>query len=95
MTGGAAPGSADEQVPRPGPATTRGRALAAPSASRSGRVSPTRAEDVAEELGERVALILDGGPCQIGIESTVLLLTGAATALWLHHGSRAPRMPAR
>src|SRR5207248_7371417 len=53
-----------------------GRPIAAPSANRSGRVSPTSADHVAAELGRRVALILDGGACQIGLESTVLDLTG-------------------
>ena len=52
-----------------------GRPVAAPSANRSGAVSPTRAEHVAESLGDRVPLILDGGPCPVGIESTVLDLT--------------------
>ena len=52
-----------------------GRPLAAPSANRSGAISPTRAEHVAESLGERVALILDGGPCTVGVESTVLDLS--------------------
>jgi L-threonylcarbamoyladenylate synthase len=48
--------------------------IAAPSANRFGRVSPTRAEHVARQLDGRVGLILDGGPCRIGVESTVLLL---------------------
>ena len=52
-----------------------GRPLAAPSANRSGRISPTRAEHVAECLGRRVDIILDGGPCRVGVESTVLDLT--------------------
>ena len=52
-----------------------GRPIAAPSANRSGAVSPTRAEHVAESLGDRVPLILDGGPCPVGVESTVLDLT--------------------
>src|ERR687885_768917 len=52
-----------------------GRPVAAPSANRSGRISPTSAEHVREELGDRVAMILDGGPCQVGVESTVLDLT--------------------
>ncbi|MGH6882469.1 L-threonylcarbamoyladenylate synthase [Hypericibacter sp.] len=51
-----------------------GRPLAAPSANRSGRISPTHPSHVAEELGASVALILDGGPCAIGIESTVVAL---------------------
>lgn len=50
--------------------------IAAPSANRSGAVSPTRAEHVAESLGDRVSMILDGGPCAVGVESTVLDLTG-------------------
>ncbi len=58
-----------------------GRPIAAPSANRSGAISPTRAEHVAESLGERVPLILDGGPCLVGVESTVLDLTGATPTL--------------
>ena len=46
--------------------------IAAPSANRFGRVSPTSADHVREELGERVPLILDGGPCAVGIESTIV-----------------------
>jgi L-threonylcarbamoyladenylate synthase len=56
------------------------RPLAAPSANRSGRASPTTAEHVASELGRRVALILDGGPCRVGIESTVLDFSGTLPA---------------
>lgn len=55
--------------------------IAAPSANRSGAVSPTRAEHVAESLGARVSLILDGGPCMVGVESTVLDLTGEIPTL--------------
>ena len=58
-----------------------GRPIAAPSANRSGRVSPTEAAHVAEELGPRVALILDGGRTPVGLESTVLDLSAAAAAL--------------
>jgi L-threonylcarbamoyladenylate synthase len=58
-----------------------GRPLAAPSANRSGAVSPTRAGHVAESLGERVALILDGGPCLVGVESTVLDLSSTRPTL--------------
>lgn len=50
--------------------------LAAPSANRSGHVSATQARHVAEDLGERVAMVLDGGPTAHGIESTVLDATG-------------------
>lgn len=46
--------------------------LAAPSANRSGGVSPSRAEHVAESLGSAVGLVLDGGPCAAGIESTIV-----------------------
>ena len=49
--------------------------IAAPSANRFGRLSPTRAEHVAEQLGDRIDYILDGGPCEVGLESTVLDLT--------------------
>jgi L-threonylcarbamoyladenylate synthase len=57
------------------------RPIAAPSANRSGRVSPTMAAHVAAEFGEDVALILDGGACPVGLESTILDLTGAVPAL--------------
>lgn len=52
-----------------------GGPLAAPSANPSGRLSPTTATHVEEGLGEKVAMILDGGPCRVGVESTVLSLT--------------------
>ncbi len=48
------------------------RPLAAPSANTSGRISATRAEHVGADLGDRVDLILDGGPARIGLESTIL-----------------------
>ncbi len=47
--------------------------LAAPSANPFGRISPTTAAHVREQLGAAVAVVLDGGPCRIGVESTVLL----------------------
>ena len=53
-----------------------GRPIAAPSANRSGRISPTTAQHVAESLGDAVDLILDGGPCRIGVESTIIDMTG-------------------
>ncbi len=62
------------------------RPLAAPSANLSGTVSPTEAAHVAASLGARVDLIVDGGPCTVGIESTVLDLTGP-TATILRPGS--------
>lgn len=49
--------------------------VVAPSANRSGRVSPTSASDVAVELGDAIELILDAGPCRIGVESTVIDLS--------------------
>jgi L-threonylcarbamoyladenylate synthase len=53
-----------------------GRPIAAPSANRSGAVSPTTAQHVAQSLGDCVPLIIDGGPCLVGLESTVLDLSG-------------------
>jgi L-threonylcarbamoyladenylate synthase len=58
-----------------------GRPIVAPSANRSGRVSPTEAAHVADELGDAVALILDDGPTPVGLESTVLDLSGDAPTL--------------
>jgi L-threonylcarbamoyladenylate synthase len=49
--------------------------IAAPSANPFGYVSPTTAEHVREQLGDRVDLILDGGPCEVGLESTILSLS--------------------
>ena len=46
--------------------------IAAPSANRFGRLSPTTAAHVVEQLGDRIELVLDGGPCRVGIESTIL-----------------------
>jgi L-threonylcarbamoyladenylate synthase len=58
-----------------------GRPIAAPSANRSGRVSATDAAHVVEELGGDVALILDAGRSPVGVESTVLDLSGASPVL--------------
>jgi L-threonylcarbamoyladenylate synthase len=58
-----------------------GRPIAAPSANRAGRVSPTTPDHVREELGGRIDMILDGGPCAVGVESTVLDLTGPQAVL--------------
>ena len=55
--------------------------LAAPSANASGKISATRAEHVAASLGERVALIIDGGPCERGLESTIVAATGGPLRL--------------
>jgi len=49
--------------------------LAAPSANKSNRVSPTTASHVREEFGDALTFVLDGGPCAVGIESTIVDLT--------------------
>ena len=76
-----------------------GGPLVAPSANPSGRLSPTRAEHVREGLGARVDLVLDGGPCRVGLESTIvsvagdtvmLLREGAVTALDIEHVTGQP-----
>lgn len=61
--------------------------LSAPSANRFGRVSPTRAQDVAEEFGDAIELILDGGPCEMGVESTVIQVQPSGQILMLRPGS--------
>lgn len=53
-----------------------GKPLAAPSANRFGRISPTSADHVVEELDGRIPLVVDGGPCEHGIESTIVLVRG-------------------
>jgi len=58
-----------------------GRPIAAPSANRSGHVSPTTAAHVAADLGAQDILILDGGPTGIGVESTVLDVSDAEPVL--------------
>jgi L-threonylcarbamoyladenylate synthase len=58
-----------------------GRPVAAPSANRSGSVSPSSADHVLYELGGRIAAVLDTGPCAVGVESTVLDLSGGAPVL--------------
>jgi len=55
--------------------------IAAPSANRFGRISPTTADHVREELGGRVPLVLDGGACPVGIESTILDLSRGVPVL--------------
>jgi L-threonylcarbamoyladenylate synthase len=57
------------------------RPLAAPSANPSGQVSPTTARHVAADLGNGVAMVLDGGRCAVGVESTVIDLTGGRARL--------------
>lgn len=63
-----------------------GGPIAAPSANAAGEVSPTTAAHVAQSLGINVDLILDGGACQVGLESTVIDLCGTQPAL-LRHGA--------
>ena len=55
--------------------------IAAPSANRSGKPSPTTAQHVLDDLGGRIPLIIDGGPSKYGVESTVLSLVGEPTIL--------------
>ena len=59
-----------------------GCAFAAPSANRSGRPSPTTAQDVWADMQGRLPLILDGGPCAVGVESTVVSVVGAKPTLF-------------
>jgi L-threonylcarbamoyladenylate synthase len=61
--------------------TAFGGGIAAPSANRYGRLSPTRAEHVRDELGEAVKVILDGGECQIGLESSIVAFEGGNVRL--------------
>lgn len=58
-----------------------GQPLAAPSANRFGRISPTTASHVMEELGGKIHLIVDGGPTQFGVESTVITVRGES--IWI------------
>lgn len=58
-----------------------GLPIAAPSANLFGRISPTTAQHVADQLGDRVDYILDGGPCSVGVESTVLQLSDSPPSL--------------
>jgi L-threonylcarbamoyladenylate synthase len=55
-----------------------GGGLAAPSANRFGRISPTTAAHVREEFGDAVPVVLDGGECEVGIESTIVDLSGTS-----------------
>ncbi|GAB2847474.1 L-threonylcarbamoyladenylate synthase [Lentzea nigeriaca] len=58
-----------------------GGGVAAPSANRFGSVSPTTADHVRAELGDAVDFVLDGGPCQVGVESTIVDVTGDVPAV--------------
>ena len=70
---------------------TAQRPIAAPSANRSGRPSPTTAQHVLEDMAGRVPLILDGGPCAVGLESTVIDVTGDTPRV-LRPGGVTPEM---
>jgi L-threonylcarbamoyladenylate synthase len=61
---------------------TSGRGIAAPSANPFGYVSPTEAWHVEELLGDKIDMILDGGPCAIGLESTILSLAGKKPCIY-------------
>lgn len=84
------------RVPAHGLARTLLRAagvpVAAPSANPSGRLSPTEARHVAEGLGERVDFVLDGGPCAVGLESTVVGVFGGRAVLLRPGGVDAERI---
>lgn len=58
-----------------------GDGIAAPSANKFGRISPTTAQHVRDDLGAAVALVLDGGPCEVGIESTIVDMSGERTVI--------------
>jgi L-threonylcarbamoyladenylate synthase len=69
-----------------------GSPIAAPSANRFGKISPTRAAHVRAEFGDRIGediLLLDGGPCEVGVESTIVDLSGPQPAL-LRPGAISP-----
>jgi L-threonylcarbamoyladenylate synthase len=84
-------------------AAAGGDGIAAPSANRFGGVSPTTAQHVADDLGDRVDMIVDGGPCDVGIESTIVAFTSGEPVLLRPGGigvealervlGRAPRAP--
>ncbi|MHC0054225.1 L-threonylcarbamoyladenylate synthase [Actibacterium sp. D379-3] len=61
--------------------TAFGGPLAAPSANPSGKVSPTRAEHVLDGLGGRIEAVVDGGACAVGLESTIIGLSGGTATL--------------
>lgn len=68
------------------------KALAAPSANRFGRISPTTAAHVREELGESVDMILDGGSCRVGLESTIVGFDGLMAVILRSGGIPLPAL---
>lgn len=71
-----------------------GGPLAAPSANPSGRISPVTAAHVLDGLGGRIAAVIDGGPCAVGLESTILDATGTAPVLLRQGGLAVERIEA-
>ncbi len=71
-----------------------GMGVAAPSANRFGRVSPTRASHVIADLGDEAPWVLEGGACEVGVESTIVDLSRAAPALLRPGGIPAQRIEA-
>jgi L-threonylcarbamoyladenylate synthase len=71
-----------------------GGGIAAPSANRFGRVSPTTASHVVSDLGADVDLVLDGGPCPVGVESTIVDCTVDPPMILRHGGVPAERLDA-
>lgn len=71
-----------------------GGGIAAPSANRYGRVSPTRAEHVRAELGDAVDCVLEGGDCEVGLESTIVSFCDAVPRLLRPGGIPRPRIEA-
>ena len=65
--------------------TAADRPIAAPSANISGRISPTMATHVEDDLGDKIAMILDDGPCQSGVESTIIDCSSETLRI-LRHG---------
>ena len=75
------PGHAVAQALLASFAAIGGEGIAAPSANRFGRISATTAQHVADDFGKEIALILDGGPCRHGIESTIVAFTDGEAVL--------------
>ncbi len=71
-----------------------GRPLAAPSANRSGHVSPTTADHVMADLSGRIAMVLDGGPTRVGLESTIAAVEDGRIRLLRHGGVSAAMLEA-
>lgn len=71
-----------------------GRPLACPSANRSGQPSPKSADDVLAQMGGRIDAVLDGGPCQVGVESTILDLTVTPYRILRQGGLRREKLEA-